>query len=494
MRPRLGLAGGGASGKRLAVRKNAGKSGFEVVGRASARYTRRVPSGIFPPPRPRRRRRSWWWRLGLILVLTLTGLTLAVLIWLREAIFHHWVTFPRQAAASAGFAESRRPVSPLPGWTEYRGILHSHSEQSHDSEVPFPEIQRALEASGTDFIALSDHCDEGRGDFSRQWRGLHGDRLFIPGFEMKEGLMPFGVAREVVVENRMPAAEIARTVVQQGGVLFYAHPEEPREWDRAELTGMEIYNIHADFKQLKHPLLTLIPELLVNNRRYPDQVFRSIFRRPEENLRRWDELNRGRHLTGIAGNDCHQNTGVRGIWTEAGTLRIEDTSPRTLKEWRPGAVGRTLLRWLGGPLEPGREVFHVQLDPYPRMARYVGTHVLAQELTEAAVLDSLRAGRAFVAFDLLADGRGFLFWAESTDGTRTLMGERRKMAPGLRLEARSPIPCRFRVVRDGGVVHEESGRDLTWVPAGPGLYRVEAELPVAGVWTPWIYANPIRIE
>ena len=40
-------------------------------------------------------------------------------------------------------------------------------------------------------------------------------------------------------------------VVQNGGVLFSAHPENPREWDLPELTGMEIYNLHTDFKRLR---------------------------------------------------------------------------------------------------------------------------------------------------------------------------------------------------------------------------------------------------
>ncbi len=58
-------------------------------------------------------------------------------------------------------------------------------------------------------------------------------------------------------------------------------------------------------------------------------------------LRRWDELNRTRHITGIAGNDCHQNVGFRGFFTETDTLRIEDTSPETLKEFK--------LNWFHAP-------------------------------------------------------------------------------------------------------------------------------------------------
>ena len=61
------------------------------------------------------------------------------------------------------------------------------------------------------------------------------------------------------------------------------------------------------------------------------------------------------------------------------------------------------------------------------------------------------------------------------------------------LHARSPLPCRFTVVKDGRVVHQAEGRALDWLPAGPGKYRVEAELKILGEWAPWIYANPIHL-
>jgi hypothetical protein len=439
---------------------------------------------------PLRKLWRWSWRLALIAVL---AVVFAGLFWLRGALYHRFVRFPREEAAWAAIRASRQPVTERTEWHEYRGILHSHSELSHDCEVPFPDILRALEATGTDFICLSDHCTEGRADFSAQWRGLHEGRLFVPGFEMKDGFMPFGVAGGVVLSNATAPAVLARQVIDHGGVLFFAHPEEPRAWDLPELTGMEIYNTHADLKDERGGLGSLLPELIVNQRRYPDAVFRLIFDRPVANLRRWDELNRTRHVTAIAGNDCHQNTGVRGWITADGGLRIEDTSPETLAEFRLNGFTRPLARLLLGPLTPGRKVFHLQLDPYERMGRFVGTHVLALELSEAAILDALRAGRAFVGFDRIADTTGFLCIAENVQG-RVVMGESLAFAPDTRLRAFAPHECRFTVVKDGEVVHRHEGRELTFAPPGPGKYRVEAELSVCGEWVPWVYANPIELR
>jgi hypothetical protein len=429
------------------------------------------------------------WFAGLLVVL----LGVVLLFWLRGALYHRFVHFPREEAAWQALRAQRQPVTNNTGWQEYRGILHSHSHLSHDSEVPFEEILSALNTAGLDFICLSDHPAQGRADYSVQWRGLHDGKLFVPGFEMKEGIMPFGVAAGVVLSNQTDSATLARQIIQNGGVLFYAHPEEPRDWDRPQLTGMEIYNLHTDFKRSKAPLRTLVPDLIVNQRRYPEQILRSVFTRPTEFLRHWDELNRTRHITGIAANDCHQNVGVRAFYTAADTIRVEDTSPKTLKEFKLNWFTRLVARLCFGPLTPSRKLFHVQLDPYERSARYVNTHVLARELTEPAVLDALRAGRVFVGFDMLADSSSFQ-WVAADGTNQTVMGEAGTFTPATRLSARSPLPCRFTILKDGATVFQQAGRALDWAPPGPGKYRVEAELKVLNDWVPWVYANPLELR
>lgn len=433
----------------------------------------------------RRLARLTGWLLVLVVVL--------VLVWLHGAIYNRFVRFPQQEAAWQALRAQHQPVTDAAGWTEYRGILHAHSYLSHDSEVPFEEILRVLKATGLDFVVLSDHCVEGLADFDWQWRGLHDGKLFIPGFEMKEGMMAIGVAAGVVLSNATDAATLARQIVQNGGLLFYAHPEEPRDWDRPELTGMEIYNLHVDFNRVRGGLRALLPNLLLNLRRYPDQIYHFIFNRPEEFLQRWDDLNRTRHITGIAGNDSHQNVGVRGFYTDSQTLRIEDTSPRTLREWRLNWFTRPLARMVFGPLVPNRKLFHVQLDPYERSARFVNTHILARELSEPAILDSLRVGRVFIGFDMIADSSGFRWLARDESGT-AVMGETLALSEATRLVALSPLPCRFTVVKDGSIVHQQEGRALEWTPSRPGKYRVEAELNIRNKWVPWVYANPIELQ
>ena len=439
------------------------------------------------------KRRSWLRRmLKLAGVLILVAILLG-LFWLRGALYNRFVHYPKEEAAWQALRAGRQPVTDNAGWAEYRGILHSHSHFSHDSEMSFEKIREALDVAKLDFICLSDHCVEGRADFNGQWRGLHDGKLFVPGFEMNDGIMPFGVAAGVVLSNRTDPAVLARQIVGNGGVLFYAHPEEKRDWDRPELTGMEIYNLHTDFKRVRGGLAALLPDVLLNLERYPDHLYHKMFHRPVEFLQHWDELNQTRHITGIAGNDCHQNVGFRGFATTNGTIRIEDTSPRMLKEMKLNWFTRPIARLLFGPLEPGRKLFHVQLDPYERSARFVNTHLLAKELSEPAVLDALRAGRVFIGFDMIADSSSFRWFAR--DGsTTTVMSEAGPFSSGTRLHALSPLPCRFTILKDGKPMHQVEGRALDWTPPGPGKYRVEAELKILNEWTPWVYANPLQLK
>jgi hypothetical protein len=418
---------------------------------------------------------------------------LILLFWLRGALYHHFVTFPREQAAWQALRAQRQAVPGFPGLNDYRGILHSHSKYSHDSEVPFEEILRVLKTTGIDFICLSDHPSQGRADFSLQWRGLNEGKLFVPGFEMKDGIMPFGVAAGVVLSNQTDSATLAKQITENGGLMFYAHPEEPRDWNCPELVGMEIYNIHTDFKRSRAKLRAMVPDLLVNQHRYPEQVFRTVFVPPAEFLRRWDELNRTRHITGVAANDCHQNVGVRGIYTSNDTIRVEDTSPKVLTNFKLNWFTRPLARLCFGPLTPNRWLFHFQLDPYERSGRFVNTHVLARSLSEPTILDGLRAGRVFVGFDMIANSVGFQWFA--ADGTNNaVMGETAAFSPATRLGAKSPLPCRFRIIKDGTAVFQDEGRAVDWTPPGPGKYRVEADLKIRNNWVPWVYANPIELR
>ena len=430
------------------------------------------------------------WIVRLVFVLLLI-LFVAFLVVFRGALYNRFIAFPRQDAAWLAIRAERNSET-LPysiAWNRYKGTAHNHSEFSHDSEVPFERILEVLKEAGHDFIAMSDHCLEGgRADYGVQWRGIRDGKLFIPGYEMKGGFMPWGLPSDVVLDCGKEPEALAKEIDELGGILFFAHPEEERAWHLPQLRGMEIYNTHADIKDEK--LAMLAPDILLNFRAYPEQTIRLIFDRNVSMLALWDDLNTRRDISGLAANDCHQNTGIYGRYTDKGTLELYSSSGEIIKEYTLNIFTRTLLRIIAGPLKAGEEAFRFQLDPYDLMTRYVVTHVFASDLTEDAILDAFKDGRMYIGFDMIADSTDFLFAAKNESQT-VVMGESIMLTPGTWLAASSPHRCRFTVLKNGVQVYQTVGVMMDWQPKEPGKYRVEAELDILGEWTPWVYTNNI---
>lgn len=430
-----------------------------------------------------------------ILLLVVFVLAAAVLAWtIRGAIYNRFVRFPKEAAAWEAIRNDRQPVTLDDGWGAYRGNCHSHCYISHDSNVPFEDILAALKFAERDFIFMSDHAVEDRADYSIQWKGLHDGVLFVRGYEMGYGFMPWGLPDDTVLMKSEEEAVLAQQIEEKGGLLFFAHSEEPRAWDLPELDGMEIYNLHTDTKdEGSNFYLQLLGDIVLSIRKYPDHVIRLLYDPQTAILAHWDELNKTRKIVGIQGTDAHQNNGFTGVYTDKDTLLIADTSPDTKGEFELNFFTRGLLHLFFGKFGPGDEVFHFQLDPYERMVRFSATHILANELTEAALCDGLKQGRVYVAFDMIADARDFVFFAED-GGAKAVMGEEMPFSNTVRLRAGSPHIGRIKVVHDGAVVHQMEGTELDWRPAEPGNYRVEVELYIVDQWVPWIYSNPLRLN
>ncbi len=451
----------------------------------------------------------WGFRAVLLVVLLLGGAFLGLF---APQIYHRFWLFPQQAEAWRELAAKREPVALKTGWNEYRGVMHSHSEISHDSEVSFPEILEAMHKADCDFIFLTDHVVEGKADYSLGWRGVHDGVLFVQGYEMHDGFMPWGLPPDTVLENNANPAEQARQIRELGGVLALGHCEGYRPWEIPEIDAMEIYNIHTDMldeMMEKHSQLEVAKEILFNLDNLNDQVLRHMFDWWVLGMlvQKWDEQGKTRKITAIAANDCHQNVGLRGIYTAKDTLLLLDTGhsdpEKKIAELPLNWATRPMLRMFFGPLEADRQLFRLDLDPYERSSRFVNTHLLAKELTEPALLDALRQGRAFIAFNMIAPAEGFAFVAEG-GGKQVTMGEQITLEPGLKLRAESPIPCLFNLFRNGEMVSGQEGKTFEFEATAPGKYRLQASLPVPGEITvtgekfannvaPWVLTNPIEI-
>jgi hypothetical protein len=89
--------------------------------------------------------------------------------------------------------------------------------------------------------------------------------------------------------------------------------------------------------------------------------------------------------------------------------------------------------------------------------------------------------------------KGFDF-AAVTATRRYEMGSRQGLMEGLKIRAEVPLPVQWRLLRNGKVVSESTGRTLEASITEPGNYRTEAWLTIAGEKMIWILSNPLYIR
>jgi hypothetical protein len=377
---------------------------------------------------------------------------------------------------------------------EFRANLHVHSALSHDSRGKIEDIVAAAKRVGTRVLMFTEHPSDRYDYFKDGHQGLRDGVLLIPGAET-DGFLAFPTQSFQGVGARSPQ-EFADLLTGRGGLLFLSHLEERMTWNIRGLTGTEIYNIHANFKDEKKlqaalrspPWIFKIASLV---RQYPQEVFSALQAYPADYLRRWDQLCRDGPITGVAANDAHQNVGLTVRLRNGESARIEDALGETLFDIKLGVI--PTLESLSRGKSPGEILFRIQFDRYENSLRHVGTHLLLVDLSNQSVWESLRAGRAFVAFDWLADATGFDFAAMSATA-RHDMGSQPEFSDGMKLRAQSPLPVHWKVIRNGRLLGESTGRELVRPVLEAGNYRVEAWLNLAGEEMIWILSNRIYIR
>jgi len=219
------------------------------------------------------------------------------------------------------------------------------------------------------------------------------------------------------------------------------------DWDAyAEADGMEIYNVHATLqrKAKDKTFMLRIPKVMKET---PERSFQELQELDPAILKKWDEINQKRPFAGIAGNDAHQNVSFFGY----------------------------------------------QLDPYPRAFNFVTTHVLAEELSQAAVLAAIKAGRCYVRFEL--ELREFL-----TGSRLQWLGTRIEDGQPLDEPDLLPqnVPISRRWLRDGEKTHGSRGVGGPtgakampyWLPETAGVYRLEFSNSESG--KPILLSNHVR--
>jgi hypothetical protein len=411
----------------------------------------------------------------------------------------------------ARIGKTRRVLPARPDLNDYRAIFHAHAEDSSHTGGTRAEMLSEAKRAGVHAIFLSDHHRPPRDFVTDSWRGLRDGVLFVPGSEANGFLLY--PTRSIMEQMNGSTAALIEATRSGGGLIFLSHIEERPGHSMAGLDGLEIYNRHADAKKDAAGLLAImlkltapatLRELEDSLKRFPDELFAAQVEYPADYLAKWDAETKSRRLTGVAANDCHHNYILLVKMVDERTIKVgtnvdSDDQMRSISAaLRPG------IRELTKGHQGGDVLARIDLDPYSRSFKNVSTHILAPALTETILRDALRAGHAYVSHDWMCDPTGFCFElagasvspdaASTKSERRPVMGDQVKFAAGFRLLAEFPTRCRIRLIKGGAVIAEHLGDRMEFNVQGPGVYRVEGWLELAGEARGWVYSNPIYVQ
>jgi hypothetical protein len=350
---------------------------------------------------------------------------------------------------------------------DYAGSLHFHSAYSYDAFEPVEKIVQSALRAGLDFALLTDHFNlDAQKEGWERYHEAKGRRcLLLVGEEISpryNHYLALGLPAPLVVsKTELHPQEVIDTINAQGGFGFISHPDHAGapfagvraypwvEWTAKNFAGLSIWDLMGDWVSALSS-----PWAIARAGLFPTRVLKGPW---PQTLRRWDELCQRMHCVAIGEIDNHA----------------------------------TRKKYFGFT----RTVF-----PFDFAFRTIRTHALLDqpltgglEADRKALFDALRLGQSYVSFDLWNDPRGFQFTIFDAAQRAAMGGEVTRKGP-LLVEAKLPASGRIRLIRNGRIIREESGksyleRDIDL----PGVYRLEVDQRAHGRWFPWIFSNPIWV-
>ena len=263
---------------------------------------------------------------------------------------------------------------------------------------------------------------------------------------------------------------------------------------------MEIYNIHANFNTIIGKSsgkggvsgfnLARVFELenfLGDPKDSPDPALLLMVMldlQPEPAFTKWQQVLAYKHVTGVIGNDVHQDVTLDAYCGPGGQFEgacdgFKDQYPHLVK----------LLMEGGTPMLADG----ARIDSYPRMLKSISDRPMVAKATLSAdrpevYKQALKEGRNWIVFDLLGQPTDFDFLAEK-DGKYHEMGE--TLAVGTKLWLRTPSTCTPAPDASWTLADTQNAADLTEIrtivwyiaPATPGMAgatKAESILEVKG--------------
>jgi hypothetical protein len=371
---------------------------------------------------------------------------------------------------------AERTVRTNDRFNEYKGIIHAHTSLGGHSTGGFEELIAAANANDLDFVLMTEHYSDTLDTAALTLNGVYGKTLFVGGNEIDTAdgdrfLMIPGSA-DAAGLRKMPTAAVLDKLHSENRIALVTYPEKFKSWD-SQFDGTEVFSLHTNAKQMNP--FTAVFDGIWSFPAYSELTLASYFKRPDENLRKFDEIAAKRDLSLFAGTDAHSNIGFHLFGDDAGNKGL-----------------------------------NFKFDDYATIFRLARQHVLIEKdkpLTRETLIEALKAGRSFIGFDVLGDTSGFRFEGQSSN--KAVASQGGEVFPVLipngidfninnrvQLTAKASILARFVVFRDGYRLPDQSDKvDMTVIE--PGAYRVEVYLDQLGPpfdKMPWIISNPIYVR
>lgn len=347
------------------------------------------------------------------------------------------------------------------GFRHYKGVIHVHTALGGHSVGTFNELIEAAQANELSFVLLTEHPSPLYDTAKQTLNGKHGGVLFVGGNEVssKQGdrfLMLPGDA-ESFLDTTRNTQDLINRQKQSGGLALITYPDKYRSWNTEGFDGIEVYSLHTNAKNF--PRVMTFFDFIWSYWGYSELMIARNFERPDAVLQKYDELTtNGKRLTLFGASDAHSNIG----------LSLSDRA--------------------------NHDLLKIHLDPYQNIFKLVRLHVWIEDgkdLNQENLLEAIKNGHCYMAFDVLGDASGFVFRAENKQ-----MGDETALQSGVKLIANAPLKCRFVLFKNGAKIGEfADANEMIFEANEAGVYRVEAYLDSLNFTNaPWIISNPIYVR
>lgn len=343
-------------------------------------------------------------------------------------------------------------------FSEVCGAIHIHTCCS-DGEVDFSELVAAAKEVELDYIVVTDHMTlEGK---DKHFEGMYDNLLLLVGYEHNDSQNKnhyLAIGTDTVIGEQDSVQGYVTAIKNAGGIGFLAHPAEKRRyfkqypsfpwtaWDVTGYDGIELWNHMSEWVENLKNVRSFIRVF------YPRRFLKGV---PWGLLKRWDEINRLRFVSGIGGIDAH-------------TFHIQ------------------------------RGIFKLQIFPIKVALKGIRTHLYLPDgfagnsfdTARKAFMEALRDGKGFFSNFRRGDARGTVVYLRYADGTVILPGRSAGVPsfPAI-LSIVLPAYAEVRLIRNSRLAEKRSGMHLNFEVTENGLYRIE----VFRRKKAWIYTNPFPV-